>query len=677
MRRILDTILLPSTITEFERSYLARMNRIGLWFFLGHLPVLVLIAAINRTNPALAAILCAGVLSGPMVAARVLSNPRHASLVFGFTAMLMGGLLVHFGQGPIQIEMHFYFFVLIALLAVFGNPMAIVVAAATVALHHLFLWFWVPTSVFNYDAEVWVVAIHAVFVVLESVAACFIARSFFDNVIGLEKIVQTRTEALHERNRDMRTVLDNVEQGLLMLDRDGVVGPEMSAAVSRWFGADAAGCRFEALFADRAPATAEMFRLGWGEVIAGLMPLELTLEQLPRELPWGDLILRCDYRPVFPSDEVAGAEPELQGVLVILTDITAQVVRDRLQAEQREMLSVFEHVNRDRRGFVEFFEEADHLIAAIAGENACADPSVLRRDIHTLKGNSAIFGMTALATFCNEIETRMHEDDRLPSESELAALTSRWAALRAQVEAFVGRRRADILEVDDRKYFDLLAALLARVPHDELARMVADWRNEPIAVRLERFAEQARRIAARLGKTVDVTVDDGDISLDPTRWSSFWGSFIHAVRNAVDHGVEAPDVRRAKGKPERGQLILQARRQDSVLLVRIADDGAGIDWGAVADKATELGIPATTRAELHELLFRDGVTTRHEATEISGRGVGMGALRAATEALGGRVGVASEGQGTVIECRIPLASLLVEPRSLLSSSRSRTARATA
>jgi hypothetical protein len=110
----------------------------------------------------------------------------------------------------VQIEMHFYFFALLAMLAIFGNPMVIVVAAVTVAVHHLLLWATLPASVFNYAAPLWVVVVHAAFVVLESVATVYIARSFFDNVIGLEKIVHQRTAEIDARNRDMRLVLDNV-----------------------------------------------------------------------------------------------------------------------------------------------------------------------------------------------------------------------------------------------------------------------------------------------------------------------------------------------------------------------------------------------------------------------------------------------------------------------------------
>ena len=91
------------------------------------------------------------------------------------------------------------------------------------------MWMVLPRGVFNYDATIWTVVVHAVFVVIESVAACFVARSFFDNVIGLERIVEHRT-------RDMTRLLDNVAQGVISVDFDGVLGTERSCALATWFG---------------------------------------------------------------------------------------------------------------------------------------------------------------------------------------------------------------------------------------------------------------------------------------------------------------------------------------------------------------------------------------------------------------------------------------------------------
>jgi len=199
-------LTLPRQISEFERHYLSRMNRVALWFFLAHPPVLAAVAWLAGTNVLQAFLFGSAAVLGPVIAQRAFASPRVVSLVFGFTSMTVGALLVHFGKGPMQIEMHFYFFVSLALLAVFANPMVIIVAALTVVVHHLAFFFFLPSSVFNYEASVWSVMVHAVFVVVESVAGCFVARSFFDNVVGLEKIVATRTEELRHATEGRKKI---------------------------------------------------------------------------------------------------------------------------------------------------------------------------------------------------------------------------------------------------------------------------------------------------------------------------------------------------------------------------------------------------------------------------------------------------------------------------------------
>src|ERR1051325_965201 len=264
-------LFLPREISAFEQSYLRRMNRIALIFFYMHVPAFIGVAALARTSMLQAAILTPLVLIGPTAVYFWLRNPRSLAVAYGFTAMVMGGLLVHFGQGPMQIEMHFYFFVLIALLAVFGNPAAIMTAAVTVALHHLTVWLLLPSSVFNYEASAWAVVVHAAFVVLESIAAIFVARSFFDNVIGLERIVATRTTQLDQRTRDMALVLENVGQGFLTMSPDGVMSAERSAILGTWLGEAPTSGRFVDYVDSADPAFAAMVEFGWGEGVAGLL----------------------------------------------------------------------------------------------------------------------------------------------------------------------------------------------------------------------------------------------------------------------------------------------------------------------------------------------------------------------------------------------------------------------
>jgi two-component system chemotaxis sensor kinase CheA len=647
MTEILKKVVLPKQISAFEARYLERINRISLAFFALHLPVFALVAFINHTKPGWAVLLTALVLVGPTVAYFMVANPRAVSVVYGITAMFMGGLLVHFGQGPVQIEMHFYFFALIAMLAVYGNPLVIVAAAGTVALHHLMLWFIVPASVFNYDAQVWVVAIHVAFVVLESVATCFIARSFFDNVIGLEKIVQARTIALDERNRDLRLVLDNVGQGFLTIDRNGTMSSEQSAVVETWLGAPAPDSTLADLVAKQSSEFAARLRLGWDEVISDVLPLDLAVHQMPSLLVVGERHLRFEFKPIMNGDIVEKA-------LVVISDVSVDVQRARVEAQRRQAMAIFERLTADRSGFLEFLEEGTALVDAIASGKD-QDFVTITRMVHTLKGNCAIYGVTAASELCHEMETSAGEEGVPPRPDQIQRLVTLWDELRADVDRLIGSRR-NLIELDEQQYRDLLSLSRDGGSRALLQRKLEELTLEPTRTRLQRIAEQARGIARRLTKgEIEIAIEDHDLRLDPKRWATFWSAFIHAVRNAADHGLEGPDERASGGKSNHGRLSLRTMSRGNDLVIEIEDDGRGIDWNALAERARRLGFPTSNDEDIREALFRDGVSTAQEVSDVSGRGVGMGAVRAAARALGGDVTVHSApGQGTRIEITFPL-----------------------
>jgi two-component system chemotaxis sensor kinase CheA len=145
-----------------------------------------------------------------------------------------------------------------------------------------------------------------------------------------------------------------------------------------------------------------------------------------------------------------------------------------------------------------------------------------------------------------------------------------------------------------------------------------------------------------------VVIEAEGVRLDAPAWANYWSAMVHAIRNAVDHGLEDAETRVKAGKPPAGRIALGARRAGHQLTFWIEDDGRGIDWDRVKVKAASLRRAHATRADLVEALFADGVSTRDRADAISGRGVGLAALRQAVQALKGAIAVDSTaGKGTV------------------------------
>jgi two-component system chemotaxis sensor kinase CheA len=651
-------LALPKEITPFEQSYLTRLNKIALVFFYLHIPALMAVAWVANTGPLFALVLSAVVMVGPTIAYRAIRHPRLLSVVYGITAMMMGGLLVHFGQGPVQIEMHFYFFALIAMLCMFANPMVNIAAAVTVALHHLVVWLIVPSSVFNYDAQWWVVLVHAAFVVLETIATCFISREFFDNVIGLEKIVQARTATIEEKQRDMRLILDNVETGLVTIGLDGGMSSECSRVAERWFGAPTTGEKLAAWLGKADPAFGEWLELGLEGVRDGLLPQEVALAQLPKALRDKDRSYAVSYQSI--------ADPAAPKILVIVTDITERLRKEAAERYQAELLQLFQHIMRDKAGFIEFLAEAEEIIKTLkGGKNDNLEH--VKRLVHTLKGNCAIFGMRRLAELCHEIESRINEEGEFPAAAEMAGIYQGWTQVRSDLAELIGENRSRFIEIDDADYKAIIDAVRVGAGSDTVMRMIESWRLEPAGRRLARIEQQIKGLAQRMGKSdVAVETHPHNLRLSSERFAPFWSAFIHVLRNAVDHGIEDGEQRRQKGKPQTPRIQVSTALERERFVVTVQDDGPGVDWETLRAKATQLGVAPSLLQKRENLVFLPGVSSKQTVTELSGRGFGMVAVRDACAALGGSVEVVSEpGRGTRVSFSFPKTPAIYEGHAAL------------
>lgn len=468
-------------------------------------------------------------------------------------------------------------------------------------------------------------------------------RQLGDYAANLEQKVEERTAQLDERNRGMRLVLDNVAQGFITVDLDGVMANERSAVVDLWFGAQGPDTRFADVVRPYG-AFAAWFELGLAALREDELPRELLLEQLPRRFVAGARTFDVDYQPIADRDT-------LGGLLLIVSDVTAAIERERTEREQREMVELFQRISADRGGFDEFRAEADGLVARLRRPD---DPVVEKRAIHTLKGNCGIYGLHGFADHCHQLETELAESGDGLSEEQRSDLAEAWAAVTARLAHLLGERK-HVIEIGDTELTQVITKAREGVSSRDLATLLDAWRREPVAVRFERLGRQATALARRLGKgPIEVVAADHQLRLDAGRWHAFWGAMIHAVRNAVDHGVESPDERAAAGKPAVAKLTLSARRADGELTITLADDGRGLDWDRVRAKAAQLGLPHATRADLTTALFHDGLSTRDQASELSGRGVGLAALRAAVLDAGGSIDVESAlGAGTQFRFRFP------------------------
>ncbi len=211
---------------------------------------------------------------------------------------------------------------------------------------------------------------------------------------------------------------------------------------------------------------------------------------------------------------------------------------------------------------------------------------------------------------------------------------------------------------------------------DHLSRLVGDLQTEVLSARLvpvwqvfDRFPRLVRDSARSLGKEIDFVVEGKEIELDRSLLDEIGDPVVHLLRNAIDHGIETPAERLAAGKPRRGRLTLSAIRDRDAVLLRVTDDGRGLDRSKVTRRARELGL-LDERAqpddeELVRLVTRAGFSTAEKVTDISGRGVGVDAVEERLRKLGGSVEMRTvAGMGMTTTLRLPLTLAIV--RALLA-----------
>ena len=198
-------------------------------------------------------------------------------------------------------------------------------------------------------------------------------------------------------------------------------------------------------------------------------------------------------------------------------------------------------------------------------------------------------------------------------------------------------------------------------------------RMQPIDQVFSKFPRIVRDLAVTCGKEVTLEIDGADTELDRSLIETIRDPLTHLVRNAVDHGIEPPDVRVARGKPAAGRLSLRAYHESGQVMVEIRDDGGGIPVDAVRRKAVAKGLLSADQAALLpddrvlQYIFEPGFSTAAKVTDVSGRGVGMDVVRTNIEAIGGAVDIGSAtGSGTTVRVRIPL-TLAIIPALIVSS----------
>jgi len=296
-------------------------------------------------------------------------------------------------------------------------------------------------------------------------------------------------------------------------------------------------------------------------------------------------------------------------------------------------------------------ELMDRVDALIAGSAPAASPAKAQTAIATEPADEASVAKTGRAEDQSTVKVETKKLDNLVDmvgELVIAqAILAADPALRSSDER-LSRRLAHVRRITSDLQRDTMAM-----------RMV------PIRQTFQKMARLARDLSRKFEKPCTLQLAGEETELDRKVVEHLTDPLMHMMRNAIDHGVESPEERRAAGKPETAELRLNAFHRAGFIVVELADDGAGLDTERILERGLKLGLVREDARlepeEIHQLIFQPGFYTAAQVTELSGRGVGMDVVRRNIEALRGRVDIQTvRGQGTTFSIQLPLTLAIVD-----------------
>jgi two-component sensor histidine kinase/HPt (histidine-containing phosphotransfer) domain-containing protein len=460
----------------------------------------------------------------------------------------------------------------------------------------------------------------------------------------LERKVKDRTQTI-------RIILDNVKAGFVLIGPDLAVKEGFTKSCQDILGRTiSVGQKLQDLlgFTERERAH---FQLAVSQVFSGLLPDDVSLSQIHSRISLDQRVVSLQGSIVRDEDS------SVHAILFTIMDVTGLVKAEKNARINQTLLSIMQ----DKAGFQSFLADSMRDLRAAMDAEAQADSKRVRMILHTLKGNFATYGLDEVAQAIHQIE-----DQNEIGKAELETVSEQIKMFVSSYQDLIGLDRG--LDAPKGVFVPLTALDQLRVSlHnaralDEVTRVFEVWvqgaRMVPIRSLFGAMLTHTSRLAAQLGKDVDIHVRGGEVLVNPDELGPVISTMPHLLRNAVDHGIETPEQRSSKAS--RAHIDLAIERKGTGLLITVTDDGQGLDWERIREVAVERGLitgeafDAASEDERARLIFMPGFSTAQSVSDISGRGVGMSALLAAVQQLGGGIQVKSQRhRGCRFEISIP------------------------
>ena len=475
-----------------------------------------------------------------------------------------------------------------------------------------------------------------------------------------ERDLAQELSKLHRMNKE---ILDNLRDGFLIINKDLRVEETTSRACASIFGQEVGGKDIETAF-NLAPEKSIFLKLAIEQLFDNMIPADVAVSLVPKKFETlNNRTIEAQFTPI--CDENGCPER----LIMVASDISKIVEERHALAAKEKLNEVVIHIVNNMDHFQLFL---NHYRKEVALLRRCDDIVLIKRTLHTMKGNSSVFKLDFISErihkmeneiikYNNEISHR-HCSSRFALELEVMMrkfLDANKKAFRIDYDKEMPRN----FTIDEQQLLELYSYaeyLDSNAIKKSYLRVLDEHKSIPISVHTNALESKVEELVKMLEKKIDFSVAGYDLRINAEKVELVLKNLVHLVRNACDHGIEPPSLRVAKGKDETGMIDLEFWKENSSLGIRLTDDGKGIDVDQLLNSAIKRGILSDEHAqtlkerEVLELVFADSVSTSENVSQVSGRGVGMGALKQAVQDADGEINIETQtDKGTSFTILLP------------------------
>lgn len=506
----------------------------------------------------------------------------------------------------------------------------------------------------------------------------------------LEAQVAERTGELRQKNNDINAMLENMPQGLFTVQHNGVIHPEYSLYLEEIFEtkniANRSVCDLLFSQAEVGADTLDAFKAALSAIILEdemcfgfnspllISEFHITVKNTIK-------YLSLDWNPIIIDGTVSK-------LMVSVRDVTQLKDMEEAAAEQKRELDIISQLlNLSSEKVLAFEESSTRYInenRMVIEENTSLNQdavALLYRNMHTIKGNCRTYGFCHLSDIVHEIEStytslRSHPESPWDPEHLLGDLDQVEKGLAEYSDVYrrvLGRGEEDASSRGDGFWMDkaVMDKIQEHAEHKQFEALhgyIDNIQSKPIENILVDIIASLSSIAKQLGKpTPLVSIDAHSVRIRNTGIELLTDVFAHILRNCVDHGIEPIEERVATGKTQQGNIIITALLVENKLNIYVNDDGRGINISRLFAKGVELGIwlehNKPSNQEIAELIFCSGVSTKEVISDISGRGVGLDAVKQFLTKRGGSVEILLQSAKSEDEDHVPFELLIQFPNN--------------